>query len=795
MLNFDDDKISIAEYTHVDLNVYNSNYAIYEIESYFVLYSSKTTSKYSIGVCDIYDNTHFIPKQHYTIENVISFEYNGNTTERQQNVTLLANSPPTNGTCNLVSLSYNPTNQTQKLGVIDYNGIKLQLFNQYEVFCDGWFDQENNTSSLQYNFIYDSVVFLNAFYSKSPNTTIIVGSGKHTIEAVVSDEHSLPVCFSMDVIAPATIFDNITRNITFSEIMDIYRKLLASGATNTGDRDSHSHTVTDQSIVTNLLYDGIVGTISNATQNSEFAELQTNLIEVFLDTVNEPMDAASGTAHANVLSVVSKTTTPVIPSSESEIIYNSNVSLTVLTSMNDKIVPNLGTQDNVDSYSATQIVQTFDNTLTIRECSNESFNKSKTNGQLTLDTVKDAAQFLTSLYIPSETITIVTETIVMEASKIATDMDYNEYCSLNGSVVLSNEYIVQQSFNGTQFMDCIVMNTQTNVYFVSNDVTSVYVENLIEIGHIDDDTTVENVFQSDFILLEVIAENTTFTTSTTMSETNTFLSECEPILLFFNPINISFFNISSYLPQCSFYNTTTQTFDENGCFLLSYDDGHFTCSCYHAAYFSVTWDNFTPDIDFLSEEAWKSLTFNSVINDSFGLIIVVSWMSFCIFIIIMIGAHHKTHMLCQLYDNCANITDKPLVAQTDVVEMALTYNNEINYQIENYISLYRGIQESRIIEDVDWTNLSFCDKFQKAFVLSVKNDHLWLGICFRSYGTNYTYTQRLLMIMFRLLISMATAACFFGRAKDRSVGDLSLSCALLLMCAILGVIYNTIFAI
>ena len=55
---------------------------------------------------------------------------------------------------------------------------------------------------------------------------------------------------------------------------------------------------------------------------------------------------------------------------------------------------------------------------------------------MTIDTAQATAQFLTSSYIPSETITIESETITIEVSKIAIDMDYNEYCSLNGSVTL-----------------------------------------------------------------------------------------------------------------------------------------------------------------------------------------------------------------------------------------------------------------------------------------------------------------------------------------------------------------------
>ena len=72
-------------------------------------------------------------------------------------------------------------------------------------------------------------------------------------------------------------------------------------------------------------------------------------------------------------------------------------------------------------------------------------------------------------------------------------------------------------------MDCIVMNTETGIYFVSNDVTTMYVEDLITSDEIDNDTTIGKVLQSDYILLEMIAEHKTFTTSTSMHERNKYI--------------------------------------------------------------------------------------------------------------------------------------------------------------------------------------------------------------------------------------------------------------------------------
>ena len=48
--------------------------------------------------------------------------------------------------------------------------------------------------------------------------------------------------------------------------------------------------------------------------------------------------------------------------------------------------------------------------------------------------------------------------------------------------------------------------------------------------------------------------------------------------------------------------------------------------------------------------------------------------------------------------------------------------------------------------------------------ISLRNDHLWIHICSSEsdYGTNYSGTQRILIMMIRFLITMVVAAIFFG---------------------------------
>ena len=62
-------------------------------------------------------------------------------------------------------------------------------------------------------------------------------------------------------------------------------------------------------------------------------------------------------------------------------------------------------------------------------------------------------------------------------------------------------------------------------------------------------------------------------------------------------------------------------------------------------------------------------------------------------------------------------------------------------------------------------------KFYHLFLINLRNARLWLGVCVR----DYTYIQRISILMVRLLTSIAIAALFFGRSKDTVIGDISLT--------------------
>ena len=86
---------------------------------------------------------------------------------------------------------------------------------------------------------------------------------------------------------------------------------------------------------------------------------------------------------------------------------------------------------------------------------------------------------------------------------------------------------------------------------------------------------------------------------------------------------------------------------------------------------------------------------------------------------------------------------------------------------------YRAIKELELA--LNENNESFVKRWFKLYLISLKDDHIWLGICCRHHGTSYSANERIAVMMVRLLTTFAVGALFFGESKDSAIGDITLS--------------------
>ena len=419
----------------------------------------------------------------------------------------------------------------------------------------------------------------------------------------------------------------------------------------------------------------------------------------------------------------------------------------------------------------------------MREWSNEDLDESRSSGQSTIDLTVIVSQLVITNYLPTEFTSFETDTLNISTSKISFDIDYNEYCG-EESVRLSDKYIEIISDNGTQSMDCTFMKTSKNLYLLSIESVNTYTN----------ETNKQNPFQSNFVLLDITSQNDSASVRVSNgsdshdSEDEIVLNPSDPIVVSFDLTNGSYFNtyndyqdsesgLFNHFPLCAFYNKSSSRFDDNNCYLLSYDvdNGICKCVCLHLTYYAASWEDFKPEVNFLSLSEWNDVTLDNIFGHPLGLIVVVTWCLLCVLIIVLMQLHHKKKIkhrklkyIAWLFDKCERIEDKPLIAESSINIEKILNDKELKLK-------YRSIQEIRLIKDDMFENRSIFLKFWHLFSINMRNEHLFLGICFRDYGTSYTHSQRIAILMVRVLTSLGVSALFFGRAKNTTVGDISLS--------------------
>ena len=373
-----EDSISNSTFSAQDagVTVYNENSlyinsdnssGTYTIESYFILYSSQSVNKYSESICDTFDSTYFKSGRAYTVEIMLQIDQNdgnGNATVTQTfAMNMTANTPPANGECDV-----NPESGTV-------------LFDMFNFSCFGW-TGHGLSNDIEYNFIYDSL-FLKNDYDSLPWARSILGNGNHTIVAVIIDDLNLPTCVDISVSAHISNITQLQSNLPISTVaewlLDIYDNLTSiyGTTTTTGNVSNHTYiSVTDVSIVTDIIYDLMTDYYSDVIETeasgdnetarlsityevvSEIVDFQSEIIESYIGTVGDEIDTYEECD--TVLSVLTVITTPVITDIDNLVtnrtngtnaLYNSTLISTILNLIEGTIIEKL--KNNVLYSNAT----------------------------------------------------------------------------------------------------------------------------------------------------------------------------------------------------------------------------------------------------------------------------------------------------------------------------------------------------------------------------------------------------------------------------------------------------------
>ena len=223
----------------------------------------------------------------------------------------------------------------------------------------------------------------------------------------------------------------------------------------------------------------------------------------------------------------------------------------------------------------------------------------------------------------------------LKFSKINTTV-YDE-CQIDNNLILSDELLEIKSNSGENNMNCILMTTYYNIYNISSVLSKI---NFISFD-LYSDANINNI------------SNNSETTE------SVWLGDCEPIIITYNSseYNITWWENNNY-PECAYYNTTTQTYETNGCYVIATDISQdiIQCGCRHTTFFSIKWSDFEPEINYKAIYTVQDITIELLFKHPLGMIVSLTWVAVMIGLIILFDKvlYPKNVM--------AKIDDKPLVS-------------------------------------------------------------------------------------------------------------------------------------
>ena len=93
-----------------------------------------------------------------------------------------------------------------------------------------------------------------------------------------------------------------------------------------------------------------------------------------------------------------------------------------------------------------------------------------------------------------------------------------------------------------------------------------------------------------------------------------WLSDCEPVLIWYNSTNTTCSEIGQNYPSCSYYNQTTQSYQDDGCYVISSanEDDLIVCECLHTTFYALRARKFEPEVNFASKEEYLAVSWDTL---------------------------------------------------------------------------------------------------------------------------------------------------------------------------------------
>lgn len=163
----------------------------------------------------------------------------------------------------------------------------------------------------------------------------------------------------------------------------------------------------------------------------------------------------------------------------------------------------------------------------------------------------------------------------------------------------------------------------------------------------------------------------------------------------------------------------------------------------------MSWEDFEPQINFITSDLYNELTFENLWQYPLGWVIILCWLLVCFSLVLLF-------YYCQECEPNL-IDDTPLIAQEnvllDLTKSASGKNGKSDVLLAN--SSFKQYMVIQQIEIAQQKHISVLCKVYHLWKIKLRTDHLWFGICCRAGGTSYTTFERISVMCVRLLTTMA----------------------------------------
>eukprot|EP01083_Nonionella_stella_P178808 632860_1 len=279
------------------------------------------------------------------------------------------------------------------------------------------------------------------------------------------------------------------------------------------------------------------------------------------------------------------------------------------------------------------------------------------------------------------------------------------------------------------------------------------------------------------------------------------------------------FNSSIQYPQCTFWNTSEETWSGKGCMVYEYDADTVTCACTHLTTFKMSAEDFDPKAELITEHDLRQFSTENIQQHP------TTWVTMVMIVVVLFVA-------CICVPN--NTADRPIIAFEDIIYKEFRdqylHKHQQWHEIQQIDRWYGKIAEhkrelSRAVGDDTYASSGgfgvtvnpesphspaspssvaipespssrnafaeaatfdfkpritrskyYCLLSVNLFKTYLKNDHTVLSVFQRTDGTNFSTKQRIGLFLLYMYMVMMADAIFYGRQEERRpMGELTAS--------------------